>query len=176
MLKCCVTGPRPQSCKLYWLKRYFLKYKLKKRIIDAIKCGYTHFISGMALGVDILFAEIVIKLKTKNKRLVLECALPCINQCSKWKKKDCRKYWHIIACADFVTYVSKCNYYNGCMQKRNKYMVNASNRVICVSNNSAGTQFTYMYAKMREKEISLINIWNMLFYLPNFYNYNKMLS
>ena len=38
--------------------------------------GVTHFISGMALGVDIYAAEIVLNLKTKYPHITLESAIP----------------------------------------------------------------------------------------------------
>ena len=34
-------------------------------------------------------------------------------------------YNKILKQADKITYVSNCNYYNGCMAKRNKYMIDS---------------------------------------------------
>ena len=38
----------------------------------------------MALGVDMICAEIVLSLKKKYKNVVLECAIPCLNQEKQW--------------------------------------------------------------------------------------------
>ncbi len=51
--------------------------ELKSKVENAIiEYGVTCFISGMALGVDLDFAEIVLKLR-KTYSLKLECAIPC---------------------------------------------------------------------------------------------------
>lgn len=58
----CFTGHRPQS--LPWkfresgIRFWLFKKKLKKIVEKSINDGYTHFISGMALGVDMIAAEI----------------------------------------------------------------------------------------------------------------------
>ena len=56
---CCVTGHRaiPDD------KVPFVRGQLKAAVIDAITQGYTHFISGFAQGVDLMFAEIIVELK-----------------------------------------------------------------------------------------------------------------
>lgn len=64
---CCFTGHRPQS--LPWKfneqdeRCLKMKEQLRNEIIKAIKNGYTTFISGMALGFDMICAEIVLELK-----------------------------------------------------------------------------------------------------------------
>jgi uncharacterized phage-like protein YoqJ len=47
----------------------------------------THFISGMAIGIDIYAAQIVLDLKKQYPYLILECALPCETQANKWREK-----------------------------------------------------------------------------------------
>lgn len=138
----CFTGHRPKS--LPWgyneqgLRFFLFKRKLRKAIINAIKDGYDHFISGMALGMDMLSAEIVLELKSKYPNIKLECAIPCTNQSSKWPIESAVRYNKILSQADIVTYVSKTSYYDGCMQKRNKYMLENSSRIIACYNGTAG--------------------------------------
>lgn len=149
---CCFTGHRPKSLPWGYSNtgiRYFLfKRKLKKSIIKAIEDGYTLFISGMALGYDMLAAELVLELKKIYPNIKLECAIPCINQCSKWSKESIMQYQNICNKADFVTNVSDTYYFNGCMAKRNKYMVDKSSRIIACYNGSAGgTQQTIRMAE-----------------------------
>ena len=110
----------------------------------------------MALGIDTMFAEIILNLKQSNADLFLECALPCIDQYSKWNKNEIKNYNLILSLADKVTYVSNKQYFRGCMHKRNKYMVDSATRVICVYSESKGTLFTLMYAQKKEKEILLL--------------------
>lgn len=75
----CVTGHRP--AKLPWkYKKEGLEYdeyceSLSCYIDDCIRHGYTHFISGMALGVDMDFAETVLDFKAQyGFPILLECA------------------------------------------------------------------------------------------------------
>ncbi len=73
MHRCCFTGHRPE--KLFLVDSEIIK-ELGREIKAAIERGYTTFISGMARGVDIWAAEIVLKLRKKNKDLHLICAFP----------------------------------------------------------------------------------------------------
>lgn len=157
---CCFSGNRPN--KLPWKnKRISIRYiickrKLKNAIKKAINAGYTNFISGMALGIDTICAEIIIKLK-KRFKIKLECAIPCLNQNKYWSKTDIDKYNYILSKADIITYTSKKNYYKGCMYKRNKYMIDNSSLLIAVSNNKVGgTKKTIDYAKVQKRKIFII--------------------
>ncbi len=160
---CCFTGHRPKN--LPWrynekgLKFFITKHKLKKIIKSVILSGYNHFITGMALGIDILCAEIVLQYKNKYPHILLECAIPCKNQTQKWGKDSIKRYNKIFQSADKITYVSNSNYYNGCMQKRNKYMVDNSDLIIAVFNgNSGGTKQTIDYAKSKNINIKIIEL------------------
>lgn len=53
---CCVTGHR----KIAVEKIEYVKEELRKWVDLAISDGFTHFISGFAEGVDLLFAEIIV--------------------------------------------------------------------------------------------------------------------
>ena len=60
----CFTGHRPEKLTRFeWL----IKKDLEKEIKKAIDDGLTVFISGMARGVDIWAAEIVLKLRDAGK-------------------------------------------------------------------------------------------------------------
>ena len=107
---CCFFGSRPN--KLPWgyeekgIRYFFFRQKLKKTVIGAIGNGYIHFISGMALGIDTIAAEIVLELKAKYSKITLECAIPCINQTEKWSEESIMRYQNICAQADKLTLVS----------------------------------------------------------------------
>lgn len=85
-LKICFTGHRPNS--LPWknneksLKFLLFKAKIKRVILKQIKNNYKYFITGMALGSDIICAELILFLKQKYN-LFLECAIPCKDQTNK---------------------------------------------------------------------------------------------
>jgi len=88
---CCFSGLRTQ--KLPWkadendLQCIRLKELLREKIVSLIlDNGISHFISGMARGVDTYAAEIVLELK-KTYPITLECALPCMEQAGIWERR-----------------------------------------------------------------------------------------
>ena len=158
---CCFTGHRPS--KLPWgyneqgIKFLLFKIRLRKTIAQAIKSGYKYFISGMALGSDIICAEIILELKKKHSNIELECAIPCINQTEKWFRNNIKRYQNILSKADKVTYVSFVKYFNGCMIKRNNYMIDNSSLLISIYNGSSGgTKQTIEKAKQKGLQIKII--------------------
>ena len=62
-----------------------------------------------------------------------------------------------------MTYVSDTEYFNGCMQKRNQYMVDTSSVLIAVYDGvSGGTKNTVEYAKKKDKKIIVIRPGDMI--------------
>lgn len=157
----CITGHRPKN--LPWgYNRTGENYKkyldtLSAHVLFFVQAGFVRFISGMAQGADMDFAETVLLLKQKNSKIFLECALPCLNQTKMWSKSETDRYNSIITKADKVTYISE-SYSANCMMMRNKYMVDMSNVVIAVWNGEmrGGTWNTIEYARGKMKPIDLI--------------------
>ena len=111
----------------------------------------------MALGSDILCAKIILELKKKHSNIELECAIPCINQTEKWFGENLKRYQNILSKADKVTYVSSVKYFNGCMMKRNNYMIDNSSLLIAIYNGSPdGTKQTIEKAKQKGLDIKII--------------------
>ena len=139
-----------------------LKIKLQHIIVDAMSKGYKYFICGMALGVDLLCAEIVLRVRKWFHGIKLECAIPCKNQAEKWRSKDLDRYGKILLFADKITYVSDSDYYDGCMQKRNKYMVDKSDLLIAVHNGlPGGTKQTLDYAISKGIQVKVVDPYNL---------------
>lgn len=160
MKTCCFTGHRPQ--KLGYGENSIqcdeLKNKLEELIIELIeKEGVTHFISGVALGVDTYATKIVLNLKTRYPHITLECAIPCENQAEKWNERDRDVYYDLISKCDKETLLQQ-RYSSDCMQKRNEYMVDNSDYVIAVWNGKpSGTGNTVKYAMKNNKMVLLVN-------------------
>ena len=169
---CAFTGHRPQS--LLWKfnendeRCIKVKEKLEHLIRGLIeKYGVTHFISGMAQGIDLYAAEIVIKLKEEYP-VLLECAIPCDTQTNGWSLPEVSRYEKILSLADKVTYVSH-QYTKECMMKRNKYMVDNALYLIAVWNGQgSGTGNTVRYAKGKDRKIIIIDPNNMKQYQAGF--------
>lgn len=154
----CVTGHRPNKLYGYDMSdiRYlFLKQELKRILVEE-KC--TEGITGMALGVDMIFALAIIDLKNEGYDIKLHCAIPCQGHTSKWfDKKSIDMYNYILSKADKKVIVSNKPYDRFVMQIRNEYMVNNSDKVIAVWNGSSGgTKNCIDYAIRMKKEIIYI--------------------
>ena len=129
---------------------------MKTAIDNAISDGYVTFITGMAEGVDIWAAEIVLKKKKENKDLHLICAVPHPGFEKRRSRYEKERYENIIKTADYVTIISD-NYYRACCQKRNVWMFDHSSLVIAVWNGQlSGTHLTIDYAVRHG--IRIINI------------------
>ncbi len=129
--------------------------KCIKRLIT--EYGVSHFVSGMALGVDIWAAEAVLSLKGEFPHITLEAALPCETQAVKWNSQSRERYYQILSKCDKQTLVH-ARYTPTCMQDRNQYMVDSSYYIIAVWDGSAsGTQNTIKYALSKEKFVICID-------------------
>lgn len=161
-LSCAFTGHRPQNLPFGFdesdVRCVELKIRLYRTIESLITTHHvTHFISGMALGVDMYAAEIVLELKEKFPEITLECAIPCETQASRWNTQMQKRYNNIVSKADKKT-VLQSNYTADCMDKRNKYMVEHADFLIAVWNKKpSGTGNTVRYAKKLNKVIGIIN-------------------
>ena len=142
--RCCFTGHRPD--KLIRSKEQITK-DLTAAIDNVISDGYRTFISGMAMGVDIWAAQIVLKNKSVFSDLHLICAIPFPGFGDRWPSQWYDAYREIIAQADLVKNISPAFSYAS-YQRRNKWMVDHSGRVIAVYNGSSGgTRNTMEYAQ-----------------------------
>lgn len=152
---CCFSGHRPEKANM---KEQDIKFRLGIEIDKAVKDGYTTFISGMARGVDIWAAELVLEKKRVNKDIKLICAQPyeyfSKDQSWQWNVK----YKKIAALADEVVTISyKSN--KGCYMLRNKWMVDHSSRLIAVFNGEpSGTKNTIDYAQKKKIQIIVLEV------------------
>ncbi len=101
---------------------------------------------GMARGVDIWAAQIVLKLRDAGYPIKLICACPYEGFENRWSRDWQRQCREILTAADFVKYICG-GYSRTCFQIRNEWMVNHAARVIAVFNGEkSGTKNTIEYA------------------------------
>lgn len=153
-MKIAVTGHRPN--KLWGYNNNHPNYiKLGRVLRDTLICYEAkHIITGMALGVDTIFALVGLKLKQSNPDLIVECAIPCRNHSSQWLKESVAIYNDILSRADITTLVTDAPYSSHLMQKRNEYMVDNCDLLIAIwDGTSGGTANCVKYAESRNKEI-----------------------
>lgn len=161
-LTCAFTGHRPQNLPFGFNEAdercVFLKEQLERKITDlVINKHVTNFITGMALGVDMYAAEIVLKLKEIYPTITLECAIPCELQPAKWPEGFRNRYFEIAAKCDKETML-QTKYTSDCMQKRNKYLVDSCDILLAIwDGKKSGTGNTVSYAKEMGKEVLVLN-------------------
>ena len=147
----CFTGHRKIPQEQYG----DIAQRVKKAIVYSIENGYCFFGAGGALGFDTLAAQTVLGLKKQYPQIKLILVLPCRNQTKGWRTEDIREYERIKSLADKVVYTSD-EYYNGCMLKRNRHLIDNSSLCICyLTEPHGGTAYTVRYAK--ENGLKIIN-------------------
>ena len=82
--------------------------------------------------------------------------MPCKNQDQGYSKEDKIRYQNLLKKASKVIYLGD-EYVNGCMQIRNRFMVDNSSLIIAyMYAERGGTLYTVNYAKKKEKDIIFI--------------------
>ena len=141
---CCFSGHRsipPEEL-------MHLQERLTQEICQMIRNGITHFVAGGAVGFDMMASVCVLNLKSAEyPHLRLTLALPCTHHYRNWGSADKQLLLHLLERSDEVVFVSD-GYAPGCMQKRNRYMVDISDYLICYKTKSnGGTAYTVRYAE-----------------------------
>ena len=130
--------------------------RLEDTLLTLIEQGYCYFGAGGALGFDTLAAQTVLRLRERYPQIRPILVLPCLNQTRGWQQADVDIYEELKRRADKVTYTSE-SYFRGCMQKRNRHLVDNSSGCICyLTKPTGGTAYTVDYA--RRRGLRIINI------------------
>ena len=159
---CACTGHRPS--KLPWklelsVSGYAAFHALLEKQIELFSAeGIKHYYCGMAIGSDLICAQIVLALRGKNPAIKLHCAIPCKSQADKWEAPLRDQYHAILAEADSVTFVNR-EHTKNCMLERNRFMVDRCSVVLAVYNGEyrGGTAATVRYARKMGREIFILN-------------------
>lgn len=142
--RCCFTGHRPERLEM---RETEVISGLKREIRQAIADGFQTFISGMARGVDLWAAEIVLALRDEGAAIRLICASPYRGFENRWSWEWQKRYRRVMEQADLVRFICP-RYSRDCFQKRNEWMIDHSARVIAVYNGQpSGTRNTIEYAR-----------------------------
>ncbi len=142
--RCCFLGHRPEKLDQ---SPEEVRAWLEEQIDSAIADGYTTFISGCAMGVDIWAGQIVLRKKATHPALRLIAATPWPGFAGRWNDEWRRQYNGLLKNADLV--INVCDHYHDdVFRQRNEWMVNHSSRVIAFWNGTpGGTKDAMDYAK-----------------------------
>ena len=159
---CAFTGHRPQ--KLPWRRDetapecVALKETLTAQIAALVADGYTEFLTGMAEGVDLWAAQIVLSLRVTNPALRLHCVLPCAGQSARWSAASQKQYRLVLEQADSIIFVNRTDKKN-CMLERDRFLVSYASVVLAVYNGErrGGTSATVRYARKLGRELIVID-------------------
>lgn len=151
----CFSGHR----NVPYTKQRDLKLHLKSEIVKAYTCGYRSFYCGMAMGFDLLAAEAALSLRSELEDMQVVAVVPFRGQAERWSARMKAKYESIISMVDDVIVLCE-RYYNGCLLRRNDYMVNRSSRLIAYYDgaNKGGTFYTVREARLQGLDI--VNLYN----------------
>ena len=158
---CCFTGHRPDKLPWGYDERdprcLALKHSMTREIEGLYLRGFRHFISGMAQGCDLWFAEAALALREQYPDLSVEGAVPFPAQADRWRPDQRRRWRDILARCNLETAVQQ-HYDRFCMFRRDRYMVDRSAAVLAVFDGTpGGTQYTLNYAMDKKLEILLLD-------------------
>ena len=160
-MTCAFTGHRPE--KLPWGTResdprcQALTQTLRQTVAELAGRGYSRFLCGMARGCDLLFFDAVRAVQAEQTGIRLVAVVPCASQARSWPPADRARYQAALLAADEVQLLAE-HYYRGCMQIRNRHMVDQADLLLSVWDGSpGGTGSTVAYA--RRQGVPVRAVW-----------------
>ncbi|WP_081332906.1 SLOG family protein [Eisenbergiella tayi] len=132
------------------LYQIILKLVLEERV--------TRFLSGMTLGLDEIFAELVLEIKGQYPQVSLECVIAYEEQHIHWTVSQRKKYFEILENCDKEITLQGI-YTEDCRRKWNRYVVDISGSMLAVwdNDNRSRTGQTVRYAREAGRNIIRIH-------------------
>ena len=150
---CCFTGHRilPDRASEDYQR---LIDALDAAVRDAIREGCTRFVTGGAVGFDLLAGEWILAAKKVEPSLTLAVYVPHRGQANAFSPEDALRYRTLLNAADETVVLSEA-YYPGCMRERNARMIQDADLCIAyVRKRPSGSAQT-----MRMAEKKGIPVW-----------------
>ena len=132
---CCLSGLTPIDLPFGFdeesLEAAALFNVLHQEIENQIQTGCFYFISGMNWGIELIGAEMVMKLRTKYPSVKLICVIPFEEQAAKWNEENRNRYFEVLEHADEMKLICM-RYSEDSYDLRDDYILQKSNRIIAV--------------------------------------------
>ena len=135
-----------------------IKKRLRAAILEAYGKGFRNFISGFAIGFDLMAAEIVVSLKDQHPDISLIAAIPFKGQASRFNFYDRKRYGRLLEVADEVIVLSD-SYYARCFLDRDEFMVNNSSLLIGYYDGREKGGTFYTIHKAMDQNIPIVNVY-----------------
>lgn len=135
--------------------------ELLDRVIEALyRKGVVYFGAGGAYGFDMLAEKAVLRARERHGEIKLILVLPCKEQDKYWTAENRRLFSEIMSRADKVCYTAE-SYYDGCMLKRDRHLVDFSGYCVAyLAKSSGGTAYTVKYAA--QNGLGIINLAELM--------------
>ena len=159
-LTCAFSGHRPE--KLPWREDesdprcLALKIQMERQLRALCQEGFLRYLCGMARGTDLYYLEALKSLREEYP-LTIEAVVPCPSQSSAWPREEQLRYLRGLDVCD-RTIVLEERYSDGCMLRRNRYMVEHADILMTVFDGSpGGTAATVRSA--RSRGLRIVSLW-----------------
>lgn len=167
----CFSGHRPEKAPFDVNNEFYLKTMkslLHRCVLELYEEGFDTFICGMQRGVDIWAGQAVLRAKQAYPDIKLICVSPYSKEIFSRHGEDKEDYISLRdGCDRFVTLGSE--YYNGCYQRRNRFMVeNSSLLLAAVADMNSGTGQTISYAKKAGLRVKMLDLSEFVEHLRKF--------
>lgn len=135
-----------------------LRMALVEIITECYHNGSRFFLSGMALGFDIIAAECVLELKNTFSDISLIAVIPFKNQSIRFNDTDKATYDYILCKADKIVVLSDV-YFSACYLSRNDYLIKNSSAIIAYYDTLRKGGTAYTIHKAEKRRIPIYNLF-----------------
>lgn len=141
----------------------YMEQKLRRQVSEEVAHlygqGYRTFLCGMAVGFDMLAAEVVLSLKETLPQIRLVAVVPYRGQSERWTPYEQRRYERLLAVADEVRVLSE-RYFNGCLLRRNDYMIRRADHIIAYFDGKPKGGTFYTVRNATALGLTVTNLYN----------------
>ena len=141
-----------------YAQKGIVRFRLQNAVKKFYNNGYRIFYCGMAVGFDLLAAEVVLSLKEELKDIKLVAAVPFKKQYFKFSREDKKRYFEVLQKVDEVIILSE-EYYKGCLLRRNDFMLENSSGLIAFYNGEQKGGTYYTCKRAEERRMPVLNIY-----------------
>ena len=120
--------------------------------------GIRNYYCGMAIGFDMIAAEVVLSLRSELPYLKLIAVVPFKEQSARWNYQEQARYKRLLSQCDDAIMLSQV-YYNGCLLRRNDYMLAHSCGLVAFFDGKPQGGTFYTCRKAKSMGLEIINLF-----------------